>query len=548
MSQRIDDAGKGSDRTRKPVSKEASERAQKHALASLAPTDRLTMNLYMDHRELEKGTRLGPRFAPVVLEQPTVLVFVDEHPRASFGHDCRYGLYDTQGNWLRDIKAQFPPFPLLPAGPLRAFHEPVPESPQLISLPQPPAPPCPVLPPFGRRYAVLFAGDCEWRHANGLELCYRTLVGPFGFDADDVFVYCFDGKKDSGDLFTGQDGKLRKFPVGDPKYHMRIRGAGTAKNLQKRFEKLSAVIKPQDMLFIYTDGHGGNDEDPDGVFLATFADPDDAQDSGAYHIGDLARDLKLFENKPYAALITLLAQCHAGGFKTTVLEGANATRTAACWAAQRGQWAYRSEDYPIMQFALEWLVAQRSQELNGDPVDADGDGDGAVEASEAYGYAEEYTNDDDTPGSAFQNGGQTIALSASNPVDSQWCSLVSPVLALYWEGTPETEFYEKLQRALPQLREMVLPLIEQNARVLKTQLTPTIRRIFAAAFEPKTRRGPRHARKASSRKSSSAGKARGVNIRVATRKASAGGKPSTPRKAPRAGDRRRGQSVQVRRR
>src|SRR5262245_55018146 len=197
MSRYNDDSGVTQEPPKRPykvVSEEVAKRAQTHALASLADPEKKTTNLYMDRRELPRGEVIGPRSASLTLEQPTVLVFVDSHPRASFGHDCRYSLYDARGTWLKDVPTQFPPSPLLPTGMLTAFHKAVPTP---VAPPPPPvtSPPCPVLPAFGRRYAVLFAGDCQARHVNSIEWCYRTLVGPFGFAEEDVFVYLYDGQK-----------------------------------------------------------------------------------------------------------------------------------------------------------------------------------------------------------------------------------------------------------------------------------------------------------------------------------------------------------------
>jgi hypothetical protein len=520
------------ERRYKEVSPEAAARAQKHALASLADPGRRTTNLYMDRRELPKGEMIGPNYAPVTLEQPTVLVFVDLHPRASFGHDCLYGVYDAKGNWIKDLKAQFPPSDLLPTGTLEAFHEPLPEP---STAPPPPAtsPPCPILPAFGRRYALLFAGNCQARHANSMEWCYRTLTGPYGFDEDDVFVYLYDGHKSATKgVFADGTGQLIKFPGSDPDYHMVIRGAATSKNLKQRLEALSEVIQPNDMLFIYTDGHGDNASDASGgVTLITF--PENKRDIGIYSASDLARDLKLFKtkNKPYAVLLSLFAQCHGGGFQTAVLNETNATRTAAHWAAKRGEWSFVRDDYPIMQFSSAWLSAQRSQDFLGNDVQADGDHDGAVEASEAYEYADLHKYPDDKPGSAYVNGGETIAMAASNHVDADWCNLVKPVMEMYWKEMPEPAFYSRLHRVLPALRAAVLPVLERNARELERLLGPTIRKIFAQEFGTNRTRPRRRARAGS--KSSGARKR-------ASRKSTARRKPPGPRRSSSAAFRHRG--------
>src|SRR6185312_12209914 len=124
MSRNKDDRRppKATPRSLKEVSPAVKERVRKHALSQLSPKDRKTTNLYFNRYEYERGARIGPRFAPVELKQATVLVFADDDPKANFEHECRYILYDAEGNWLKDVEASFPPSPLLPGGTLDVLH------------------------------------------------------------------------------------------------------------------------------------------------------------------------------------------------------------------------------------------------------------------------------------------------------------------------------------------------------------------------------------------------------------------------------------------
>jgi hypothetical protein len=81
-----------------------------------------------------------------------------------------------------------------------------------------------------------------------------------------------------------------------------------------------------------------------------------------------------------------------------------------------------------------------------------------------------------------------IAFTDPNPADDDWCMLMEPVMEEYWKQTPEPLFYAKLQRALPQLRVAVLPVLVKNRQALKEELLPTIRRIVAKAFGGKPSR------------------------------------------------------------
>jgi hypothetical protein len=483
MSRDHDNSKPQRPRPRKVVSAEVAARVQKHALATLAAPKRATTNLYMAHSELAKGERIGPPFAETVLEQATVLVFADEYPRTSYSHDCMYMLYDSAGRVLRTINAQFPPIDLVPNGPLRLFHEPISVQPKPVQNTKPPTPPCPILTPVGRRHAILFAGKCDPVHVNDLELLYRTLTGQYAFDPADVHVYAYDGTKNPNiGVFSldGHPGTLRDFPDADPAFHMPLRGAGTRKNLSKVLEDISEIIQPQDLLFIHLDGHGGNGNDGKS-FLYT--QKEDHHDPGRYSTTDLAADLHAFQNKPYRALMAVVVPCHGGGFRNTILNVSQAAKpTSVCWAAEQGQWAYWTADNNFGLFAFHWITAQ------GNPMVSDEDDDGAVEASEAFAFAEPLAVAD-SPGELYKDQGEDIALSEPNPVEAQWCSLLSPVLGDYWKDLPERQFHEKLRLALPALRKQVLPVLEANARLLKKQLTPKIEKICAEAFG---RKPPRH--------------------------------------------------------
>jgi hypothetical protein len=81
------------------------------AIGALSRSRRSTTNIYLDTRVRERGELIGPEFQNIKTRQPCIVVFVDDHPRANFGHCCRYRLYDAKSQrFLLETPAAFPPY------------------------------------------------------------------------------------------------------------------------------------------------------------------------------------------------------------------------------------------------------------------------------------------------------------------------------------------------------------------------------------------------------------------------------------------------------
>jgi hypothetical protein len=81
------------------------------AIGSLSESRSRTTNLYLDTRAFERDELVGPTFQDIRTRQRCLVVFVDEHPRANFGHSCRYRFYDAKNHrFLYETPAAFPPY------------------------------------------------------------------------------------------------------------------------------------------------------------------------------------------------------------------------------------------------------------------------------------------------------------------------------------------------------------------------------------------------------------------------------------------------------
>ncbi len=482
--------GKG-DKVHTLVPRHVAQRVQDHALSSLPFYRRRTTNLYLENRVLHSGETIGPKFAPVRIEQDSVLCFADHQPNANYSHECQFLLFDAQsGRPLRRIRAKFPPYEIEGRGSMRLFHEPVPVTPRLLPAGGDTPAPCPALPPIGRRFAILFAGAAQRHHVNDLELCYRTLTGTYNFDPDDVFVLAHSGNpQDPAGPFVGDDRKPRKWVDGSVfTMTQKPMRAGTALALDDVFTKLNTEMTADDLLFIHTNGHGGYDVFPDsdprpdkGPYLCTWAS--DNPIGGKYFANRLKDRLNAIPPS-YRMLMVVAQQCYGGGFKDPVLNGSKALESSIACAAEASGVSYWSQDMNFTHFTLDWLSAQRRQRPGGPAVNVDGNSSGAIEACEAYGYA--FTNRDlrDSPNCASKPNGAdgTVALSEPNPLSPNWCALVQPLVEKYRKKNAGPGYDRILRSVLPELSNLVLPALKRQAGEIRLELTARLERILAEAF------------------------------------------------------------------
>jgi hypothetical protein len=355
-----------------------------HAFAELALQKRSTTNLYLDERVRERGEYLGPEFQKIVVERPSLLVFADDAPLANFGHDCRYLLYDPgTGKPIREIPARFPPYVKRPPETLRAFHEPIRVQPNLDLFKVRPILPCPIFIPDGNRHAILYSGMSNNRHLNDLEFCYRMLIDRYGFDTKKIYVLNYDG------TLNTQEGPPATWPGDGTAYRIKITGEGNRAAFQAAFNDLKSKMAAHDLLFIHTNNHGDNFGS--GSFLCEYPN------WGQYMAADFCADLGVLPK--YRSLIVMMEQCNSGGFNAPVLAASTAVDTSVASAAIATQSSYASPDLNWDSFARDWIAAQIGHDPYGAALasNPDTDGDGVIEAEEAFNYALSIQNPSDSP-------------------------------------------------------------------------------------------------------------------------------------------------------
>lgn len=223
------------------------------------------------------------------------------------------------------------------------------------------------------RRAVLFAGAGDRDTLNDVEYCYRMLVQHYYFAPEDVRVLYFNGALEIGD-----GSKPGSWPDGGGTntYSVKVSRKASANEFRKACQWLSA-LNQNDVAFIYLGGHGDFDIDSGEAWIA-------AVNGEQYFESDFWNDLRLLR----ARLLVMMQQCFSGGFLGSVgnqsLQAAQLS--VACSATALAQ---LSEDERFSVYTMNWVRAHLGKDLSGNPVpgNPDSDGNGIIEAFNAYEHA-----------------------------------------------------------------------------------------------------------------------------------------------------------------
>jgi hypothetical protein len=457
------------------------ETVQRQAFLHLSRTQRETTNLHYDTRIYKKGEAIGPAFQRITAPQPSILVFADDEPAANFGHSCRYMLYESEaGKFLRQLPARFPPIAdVRQPRTLKAFHEPVRllDNPNLF-IPRWPPWRCPIFVPEGTRYAILFAGMTNKRHLNDMEFLYRTLIDIYYFDPAHIYALSYDGSLNT------QDGVQVNWPGDGTKYRIKITGNGDQAGFEGAINDLKTKMKSLDTLLIHCNNHGDSDTPDGGItwvpgtsFLCTYPA------WGTYHNADFCN--KLAELPKFRQLIVMLEQCHAGGFNAPILAKSTASATSVASAATEFQNSYVTADGNWDPFARDWISAQSGHDPFGGALayNPDGDGDGKIQAEEAFNYANAVKDPRDSPNfSESSEAGGDIVLGQEYRIWWWWCYILYYALEKYRIKLPPPEYYQGLAKIQPELAKLTAA-IDKTSEGLRKETQAKVEALVKQVFK-----------------------------------------------------------------
>jgi hypothetical protein len=441
-----------------------------HAFRTLDFSNRSTTNLYLDRAVRKPGTHIGPDFQKIRVERPTIVVFADDMPLANFAHPCRYLLYDSENGRLdREVPARFPPFVEHVPETLIPLHEPVriDPNPELFHIRWPFW--CPIFWPDGDRYAILFSGMSNLRHVNDLEFLYRALVNLYGFDPEDIYVLNYDG------TLATWDTPPTTWPGDGTAYQMNVTGQGTRAGFEAAIDDLKGKLKAHDLLLIHTNNHGDWDGTAGTAKICTYPN------FGGYYANDFAN--KIAELPKYRSLIVMMEQCHAGGFNAPILAKSTADATSVASAVTEPNLSWGSADGHWDCFARDWISAQTGHDPYGAALasNPDTNGNGRIEAEEAFGYANSIHFSGDSPNfSESSEAGGDIWLGQQYVIWWWWCWIIFELLEPHYRRIPDPEYYELLRKLEPEFAKLVTTM-DRASDELRKMVEPELKRLIEAA-------------------------------------------------------------------
>lgn len=243
------------------------------------------------------------------------------------------------------------------------------------------------------KFAVLIGGgyyesNNEIRFWNDIAFMYKVLKYRYGYRDENIYVLFADGLDPAPDNVLGENSNVDLDGDGVPD----VDYAATLENVDTVFGRLAARMNEQDILFVYTAGHG-SPYDPDG----------DPTKTVFYLWHNYIVDDELAEQvnriPSYDTMMFVFNQCYSGGFEGD-LAGANRIFISA---AAYDQTSYAGLYNPVIgayeydAFSYYLTCALAGARPDGGEVRADADGDGAVSVAEAFSFAANNDPADETP-------------------------------------------------------------------------------------------------------------------------------------------------------
>jgi hypothetical protein len=304
-----------------------------------------------------------------------------------------------------------------------------------------------------------------------MEFLYRTLIDVYAFNPAHIYALSYDG------TLNTQDGVQTLWPGDGTAYRIKVTGSGNRAAFEAAMDDLKTKIHTLDTLLIHCNNHGDYDGAPGTSFLCTYPN------WGKYYNADFSN--KLGQLPHYRQLIVMLEQCNSGGFNASILAKSTADAASVASAAIESQSSYVSADGNWDPFARDWIAAQAGHDPFGAALafNPDGDGDGKIEAEEAFGYANAVKIPLDSPNfSESSEVGGDVALGQQYLVWWWWCRILYDALEDYRVKLPQPEYQKRLLRVEPELSKLTAEL-DQTSIELRHEMAERVEKIVTAAFK-----------------------------------------------------------------
>lgn len=272
------------------------------------------------------------------------------------------------------------------------------------------------------RWAVLMNGGADSgnnhvRYWNDLSNIYITLTTVYEFADENIIVLCSDGLDPAADQSNG----LNSDPDLDGDGDDDIMYSCILSNVEMVFTNLANNFTGTEKLFVFTTDHGGSNGGYD-----TYENLWNWETLTDAHFAELLAAI------PAAEKICTFEPCFSGGFLDNIIgEPGPIVASSAC-RYDEYSWAM-PPDYVYDTYVFHWTAAMKWEDAYGVPVNADLNSDGMITLDEAFAYAVDHDQDDETPqyGEYPEGTGSYLSLKVTSDPPAQPSKPVGPTLGIW---------------------------------------------------------------------------------------------------------------------
>lgn len=322
-----------------------------------------------------------------MIRQNSYVYFIDEVPMANWCHPCRYVFISKDNGNIETVFAETPPSEsmFIPMFEERFIiqQEIQGDGAAIFGLSQTRS--AIKLSDLHKKYAIILSGGGDMRsnhlrYWNDCSFIYKVLVNIYGFLPNNIYVLMSDGTDPGADRYL-PNGNYDSSPLDlDGNGTNDIQYSATKQNITTVFDILSKKITNEDDLFIFTTDHGGRANNQSYLVL---------WNGVRLYPTELANEI----NKIKARNISIvMEQCYSGGF-IPALDAPNRIIMTAC---KEDEVSWAGPSY-YDEFVYHWTSAMAKKYPNNIIVNADSNSDGFISMEEAFLFAKNNDDQDETP-------------------------------------------------------------------------------------------------------------------------------------------------------
>ncbi len=290
--------------------------------------------------------------------------FIDDIPFAYWNHKCRFIIFNKNDITYSIIdesifpSALYTDFELIESVTMPIYSPPS-FNPTLVGT---------TVPKNSHCYAVLIAGVGEGWNLNvdrsiwyNLSNVYNTLIKSYGFSKENIIVHYVNGSSTMVYHNKDLDGDQIQDDIDFNAHRSALENTFNALSGDVPNSNIAPVLGPEDVLFVYSSGHGAYDISQQASYMYLYDDNHNTDLFFDYELADLMKNIKCSQ------IIVMMNQCESGHFRyaltnpTAISDALCKNRVVHC-ASRIDEIAY-AETYMTNLYAGEftwyWCSAAR---------------------------------------------------------------------------------------------------------------------------------------------------------------------------------------------